>query len=209
MSAEIHQNNNSHKRSRDHCSDKKECDNNFPIIAPPGPPGNEGIPGIPRQGSIIPYGSGTFFIQPSIGAGANSFVLSTLSFAHHHEFLDINTALSESQDVFIMPRDGRIRSLFLSVFIDQENVIDIDEVYAELWKSTNGGNTYEKFLFPIKTQDNDTSNLPYLTSNVKLLVPEFVSEGTHLILIVLYVYKVEGVTVKDVKVAFRAGLDIE
>ena len=187
-------------------SEKRNCDTKckqdkvyIPVIGPQGPPG------IPGPGTIIPYASGDRFNV--IGFG-DTKVISTIGFGSHHEFSSVNDALQNSEDVFIVPRDGRIRSLFLAVFLDLSKFLNFALPSAELWRSTNGGSTFEQFPFPI-VAETFTGTSPYATGSIELLIPEPVSKGTQLLLVITFNFTVGNETPQNVLMGFRAGLDIE
>jgi len=193
--------------SHNYDKDCDQCRIYIPVFGTQGPQGPQGQPGAPGPGTIIPYGSGQRFAFPGFG---DSRIISTIGFGDHHEFFSVQNALDESQDIFIVPRNGKIKSLFFSAFVDQNFITSFDSPIAELWRSTDGGNTYNQFANPVVAVASDLTNLPYATGNIKLNPGEDVTEGDHLILVILFNFNVSGVEVPQlVPMAFRAGLLIE
>jgi len=194
----------SEKRNRDSYEDcNTKCKQEkvyIPVVGPQGPPG------IPGPGTIIPYASGDRF--PIANLVGRSKVISTIGFGSHHEFSSVNDALQNSEDVFIVPRSGRVRSLYCSVFLDQNNIVDVFGVSAELWRSTNGNN-FNQFPFPISATFTGAIGSSYLNGSINLIIPEPVSAGDNLILVITFEFGVLGETPRTVLMGYRAGVDIE
>jgi len=193
----------SDKRSDDcdTCNDKKKL---IPVYGPPGPPGPLG----PSVGTIIPYGSGSK-IEISNKFGEINLSL-TLGFGNNHVFSSVNEALSNSEDIFITPRNGKIKSLFAGIQLDFKfNLIITLETLCEVRKSINGS-PFEQFSPPvIATVDvGDINPMGYIPLSGEFDPPIEVSKNTSLILVIQLIATVietPGIN----KLGFRGGLNIE
>ena len=173
----------------DTCNDKKKL---IPVYGPPGPPGPPG----PSVGTIIPYGSGSRFEIP-----ASVPFAATLGFGNHHIFSSENEAISNSEDTFIVPRDGKIKSLFFGVSSSEPVTAGFN---LEVWKSeSDDSGVFTKLGLDIGFAD---PNLTYRQDGVIFGDQYPISQGTSLMMVIT-ILELGGI--KNQKFGFRAGLNIE
>jgi len=186
---------NKRKDDSDICNDQKKL---IPVYGPPGPPGPPG----PSLGSVIPYASGSKFQIPNV---INSAI--TLGFGNYSLFNSENDALSNSEDAFIIPRDGKIKSLSIGSFLSQ-NRIELG-IKVEIWKaeSTSSG-IFERFSPSIELEIFREPFFigKYLQRTIGLNPAVPVVEGTSLLLVITFI---SAVGLKDPEFGFRGGLNIE
>lgn len=192
----------SSQEQKDKCCNDKAF---IPVYGPKGDTGAQGPPG-PTVGTIIPYSSGKRFKIPNDSNTVN--VVATLGFGSYQLFNSIDDIFSQAEEAFVMPRDGKIKTLKLLTYFDPkqlDNIIDLFGGGVKLWKSTNGVN-YELITQAIGL---DPTSRSYLSSSITLNPPIEISEGTHVLLSVEFGIQVANGTTSDIEFGFRGGLNIE